>query len=393
VLDGLADRVAVHLETIVRDAGHRPPGSPANRRATDRSIATLRTAGLSVTTLPFRTRWWTPGEAHLRVGDTTIPLEPPPFGAPARAAGPVRVLATDDALAAAPAGPGELLVLTGSLAEPLFPKAFPFVVIPEHQARIAALEARRPAAVLAVVEDDATEPVFEDPDLAFPYAMVPRSRASSLLEGVPAELVVEARLEDGEGVNVSAGPIAGPRAIVCAHIDSKVTTPGALDNGGGVAVLLALAESGLDGLGPVELVLFNGEDHYSAPGEQAWLAARGVDGVELVVNIDGAGLRGHPTAVSTLGADAPLEAAVAAALASVPSCSAGEPWFESDHAMFAMQGIPSIAITSGAPFDELKRRSHAPDDGIHVVDPVLLADVVRMIRAVLAAPVRGSLAG
>jgi hypothetical protein len=79
-------------------------------------------------------------------------------------------------------------------------------------------------------------------------------------------LVVESSIEPGDGVNVSAGATQGRRAVVSAHVDSKVTTNGALDNGGGVAVLLGLAERGLDRFRAVELVFFNGEDHYAAPG-------------------------------------------------------------------------------------------------------------------------------
>jgi hypothetical protein len=61
----------------------------------------------------------------------------------------------------------------------------------------------------------------------------------------------------------------------------------------------------------------------------------------------------------------------------------GPPWFESDHAMFAMRGIPAIAITSGAPFDLLKARSHA-DDSPADVDVGVLTSVASFIRAVLA---------
>jgi aminopeptidase YwaD len=241
--------------------------------------------------------------------------------------------------------------------------------------------------VLGVVADDAVhEPVFEDPDLGFPYATLPASCAAGLVAGARVALVTGGELRDGEGINVSAGALDGPRAVVCAHIDSKVTTPGRLDNGGGAAALLALAETGIEELRPAELVLFNGEDHYAAPGEQAWIAAGGLDGVELVINIDGAGLRGHGTAVTLLGGDDRLARHVADAVAAVPSATAGPPWFESDHAVFAMRGIPAVAITSDAPFEELKRRSHAADEPPDVVDPRVLADLVSLVRRLLAAP-------
>ena len=69
----------------------------------------------------------------------------------------------------------------------------------------------------------------------------------------------------------SAG--ATQKITVFAHIDAKDGTPGALDNGAGVVVLLLLAEllQDYDGGVELELVALNGEDYYSAAGEmQYW---------------------------------------------------------------------------------------------------------------------------
>ncbi|MBU5585295.1 Zn-dependent exopeptidase M28, partial [Enterococcus sp. S181_ASV_20] len=69
--------------------------------------------------------------------------------------------------------------------------------------------------------------------------------------------------------NVIATFGKGKKLAYSAHIDTKPTTSGALDNGTGVAVLLTLAEqliqNELDN--QLEFILFNGEDYYSMPGE------------------------------------------------------------------------------------------------------------------------------
>jgi aminopeptidase YwaD len=378
-------RIGQHLETLVALAPRRPPGSAANRAATDFVARTLRDAGLHSVELPFRARHWRPGRALLEVDGTITSIKPPPFCPSTSALGPATLAASLAELDAAAPETGAVLVVSGELAGLVFPKAFPFLSIPEQVERIARLEALRPAAVLAVVADDALhEPVFEDPDLAFPYATIPRSLGGTIGYGATVRLEVEASLEEGEGVNVSAGALTGPRAVVCAHIDSKATTSGALDNGGGVALLLALAEAGLERLRPVELVFFNGEDHYAAPGEQAWLAARDLAEVELVVNVDGAGLRGYPAAISTIGAPPALEASVERLVGEGTGLVIGPPWFESDHAIFAMRGIPTIAVTSGAPFELLKRRSHADDEAADL-DVGVLGGLASFIRALLAA--------
>ncbi len=389
-MDALAARIDTHLRTLVADAGHRPPGSPANRRATDYVASVLRAADLQVEEILFTARWWTPGTARLVVDGVPVPIEPPPFCRTSSAHGPA--VAIDSPADLEHVDAGAVLILRGPLAQPLFPKAFPFVQIPEQAELIAALEGAQPAAVLAAVAEDATEPVFEDPDLAFPYATVPVSVGFGIGDGRQVRLEVQARLDTGDGVNLSAGTLTGRRTVVMAHIDSKVETPGALDNASGVATLLALAEEGVTDLGPVELVFFNGEDHYAAPGEQAWLARRGLEEAELAVNIDGAGLLGYPAAVSVLGGDGDLEADVSRAMDRPADLVHAEPWFESDHAMFAMRGIPAIAVTSGAPFGVLKRLSHAPDDNPARLDPSVLADVARFVRSLVssttAAPLR-----
>lgn len=389
IADRIADGIAAHLAALAARAPNRPPGSAANRAATDYAQGVLRAAGVPVSALPFRATFWLPGSAGLEIAGRRVPIEAPPYCRAASARGPVVAIAARDELTALEAEPGAVVVLSGELAaEPYFPKAFPFVSFPEQVAAIAALERLRPAAVLAVVADErAAEPVFEDPDLAFPYATVPASLAGDLRSGAEAALVVEATLDEGSGVNLSAGATSGRRAIVCAHIDSKITTPGLLDNGGGVATLLTIAEAGLDDLPPVELVLFNGEDHYAAPGEQAWLAARDLADVELVVNIDGAGMTGHRAAVSTLNAGADLEARVGALVAELLGLEPGPPWFESDHAVFAMRGIPTVAITSAGDLEALKRLAHDPHEPLDRVDPIVLAEVAWFVRALLARPV------
>lgn len=58
------------------------------------------------------------------------------------------------------------------------------------------------------------------------------------------------------------------RLVISAHIDTKIGTPGAIDNGTGVTILLQLAELLKEQSMslPIELAFFNGEDYYATPG-------------------------------------------------------------------------------------------------------------------------------
>ena len=373
----LRGRTRAHLERLV-GFGPRPPGSPANRRATEYVAEVLGRAGGRVERLPFRARWWLPGEATLFVGSTRLVLDPPPFSMACDAAGPIRRVASDADIPSA--APGSILLLTGDIAqEPLFPKAFPFVQLPHQQARIDALERARPAAVLALATEADPQPRFEDPDLSFPYATLAASMAP-LLESPPAaRLVITGDIRSGDGENVSARAQGAARAVVSAHVDSKVTTPGGLDNGGGVAAVLAAVDAGLLDVPGVEVVLFNGEDHYAAPGEQAWLGVRDASSFALAINVDGVGLPGAPTTVAALSwpeqAKPLLDGLLRGRAGFVPTA----PWYESDHALFAMAGVPSIALTSGGPRERLAQLSHSPAGGTDSVDPSILADVAAFL--------------
>jgi aminopeptidase YwaD len=384
--ESLPDRIERHLRVLARDIGPRPPGSPANRQATTYLEIVLAGAGLPVERLPFSATVWEPGETELLLHGHGLRVESAPFSRPGEASGRVVRVGRHDDLVRRADLTGAIVVCTGDLArEPYFPKAFPFLDLPEQRATLAALEAVRPAAVIAVAPaDDGFEPVFEDPDLAFPYLTVGPAIGDRLRDGAGVELRCGGRLGRGDGVNVSAlRPGRGPTTVVSAHVDSKATTVGALDNAGSVAALLALAELGLPGDGSLELVFFNGEDHYAAPGEQAWLAARNLGSIGLEVNVDGAGLAGHGTRVAALAAAPALDGEVRAAVGRHVGFRLGDPWYESDHAVFAMRGIPSLALTTDAPVALAKRLAHAPGDTVDSVDPDVLASVTTFLRAEL----------
>jgi aminopeptidase YwaD len=389
----LTERIAHHLDVLASRIGARPPGSPANRRATAHVAATFAAAGLDVRADPFTTRWWEPGPGELEVAGERRVVAPDPYSPPCDVRG--RVVRVGDlaglrALVPIVADPLDvrvpgptILVLADELTrEQLWPAAFPFLESPEHREVAAALLAARPVAIIAVT--DHWEPILEDPDLGIPSTTIPSATGADLRDGVEVALRLGGEVHPGEGVNV-AGRTGGPgrRLVLSAHVDSKATTPGAFDNAGGVAVLLALVEQGLPVGLPVEVVAFNGEDHVDACGEVAWLAATDLDEIAAIVNLDGAGVRGHGSALSLLGCPAEVEAAVTALVDGRPGWGLAAPWYQSDHAILAMRGIPAVAVTTAGVHDLLASLAHGPADTVEVVDVAVLADVAELVGEVL----------
>ena len=368
-------RIDQHLRVLVQEIGARPPGSPANRRATAYAEQVLARAGHPPVAVPFATRWWEPGDGYLEVGDVRVGVVPNPYSPAGDVRGRAVLVGRIDQLEALPTATGDVLVLTDELArEQLLPAAFPFLDLAEHRRTRDALHRLAPVAVVAV--SDHWEPILEDPELPFPSTTIPTELGRDLHPGDELHLVLSGAVHPGEGVNLSVRIGGGDRRLVlCAHLDSKVTTPGAFDNAASVAVLLALTELGhLDGL-PVELVLFNGEDHLDACGEVAWLAATDLDQVAGACNLDGIGLAGRRTSLAPLGCPEPVASQLAAWIARHDGWVPAEPWIESDHAIFAMRGIPAVAITTEDVHALLGGLAHTADDTLEVLDRDLLARI------------------
>jgi aminopeptidase YwaD len=314
-----------------------------------------------------------------------IDVAPNPYSPPGTVVGEVVLLEDwDEITTEGPPLTGRVIVLGPTLGgEPVMPAAFPFFTSEQGSHLVGFLGRHRPAAVIALSERHASLPTFEDPDLGIPSITVSPATGSMLRTGDQIRLTLGGRTRKGKGVNLSArvgGP--GPRIVISAHIDAKATTPGAFDNAASVATLLALAESGRDLHGPTEFVFFNGEDHYDACGEQAWLKETDLGDIKLNVNLDGAGVAGRRTAVTNFGCPPALDAHVDR-IAELPGWARMEPWWESDHAIFAMRGIPAVAITSEGVHDLFTTVAHTAGDRLEMVDVDILVGIVEQLGVLI----------
>ncbi len=408
--DALVGEVAGYLAAVYEAGPDRFPGSPGNARAVAAVTRAMRAAGLSVDLLPFETVGWRPGPASIGFGSTSVELCAGPFSPPLppttarlRAASSAEELADLDAT-------GAVLFVHGALAaRQLTPRGYPFYSDPAHGAVLESIERAAPVAVLAATGTDRAAaaalspfPLIEDGSFRLPSAYLAEKHAPLLLAlaeaGEEARFRIDSERFDACGhqpvgrlaaATRGGSPGSPRRVLLCAHLDTKHGTPGALDNAAGVATVLAagtlLARRPPEGL-EVEVVPFNGEDHWAAPGEVVYLAARPPgDDLALVVNVDAAGLAGGPCAVSTYNLPERVEETVAALVDSSTHVTTGEAWYASDHAIFAMQGIPAVAITSAGFARILEEYAHTPDDTIDLVDVSVLAHAARFIDRMVRA--------
>jgi aminopeptidase YwaD len=392
------DRVIAVLEKLCGVEPDRRPGSGGNEEAVQFVAGMLRNSGWDVTLPEFACLNWHGEEGFATIGTETVHLVPSPYGLGVDATGPVRVVGTAHGLARTDLA-GSVLIVTGDLvAEPLTPKAYPFYRSDEHTAIIQALEAIRPAVIIAVTGKHpelcgALDPFpwIEDGDFEIPAAAVRPSAAAALFEsdGKSARVSIQATRVPSTARNVIArqGP-AGPRVTVCAHIDTKPGTPGAVDNATGVAALILLAERlGQHDSLPigVELLAVNGEDHFAGPGEVAWLAENDghLNDIELFVNIDGAGYRRGRTAFSLYNVGEQRSATIRDGFEAFDDLFEGPAWYQSDHAILAMQGRPALAFTTEHIEEMLIKLFHAETDTIREVAPQRITSLAAALESLI----------
>ncbi|HET6351755.1 MAG TPA: M28 family peptidase [Coriobacteriia bacterium] len=403
----MAPDVTSLIESIASDiaalcAGpDRQPGTAQNRAATDYAIGVLRATGAVVTVLPFEVPEWIAGSATLDVAGLTYPLHPGPYSAAvAHTTNLVTAATVEDLGLLREEARDAVILLHGDIArEQLTPRAYPWYSNPAHAAIYVTLESLAPAAIIAATGKNpamtaAREPfpLIEDPAFPIPTAYCALAEGDALLShaGDVVRVEIDSSVRPSSGVQPVARigrGTSGRRIIVAGHLDSTWGSPGALDNAAGAVTAISVAR--LLAADPpsasVEIVPFNGEDHATSPGEVAYLDANpdGFGDVALMINVDGSGFRGSPAALSSYGVSAQIDAVIDAVLADFPDIDRGPEWFASDHAIFAMRGVPSLAITSRDFGDLWESIAHTTHDVADNLDYELIAQVAFAIEKII----------
>lgn len=383
-----------YLNHLCRDIPERPVGSAGNRAATDFFAGKITQFGFTVERSSFACLDWHEEGASLTVGAMSFPVKVSPYSLGGRGTGALVVVSTIEALAAAdPAG--KILLLRGDLTrEQLMPKNFTFYNPEQHQHIIHLLETKAPQAIIAATSRNPELaggiypfPLIEDGDFDIPsvYMTAEEGEKLAVYAGKPVSLAMNATRIPSVGENIVAckGGGSRKRLIICAHLDAKMNTPGALDNGTGVAVLLLLAELLADYAGnlEVEIVPFNGEDYFAAPGQHLYIKQNegSFGNILLAANIDLAGYHTGSTAYSLYNCPAGVAGAVHQAFGSRPDTIEGEQWFQSDHSIFIQQAVPAIAITSDRFMDISATITHTPADRPELVDYARIVSIAQAL--------------
>ncbi len=394
----LSERAGTYLRRLCVEIPNRRVGNEGNRAATDFFASKVASFGFKTESPAFDCIDWTSGGAHLTVDGTAFEAFVSPYSLGCQVSAPLVIASTVEELEAADAT-DKIILLRGDLAkEQLMPKNFTFYNPDRHKKIIRLLETKNPQAIIAATSRDAAVagavypfPLIEDGDFDIPSVYMTDVEGKGLVEraGEGASLEIKAERSPARGCNVIARKGADPnrRAVLFAHIDAKDGTPGALDNATGVAVLLLLGELLSDYTGNlgIEIVALNGEDYYSAPGEQQYLSTNAGRFAEIIlgINLDGAGHYQGSTAYSLYDCPPGIAHSIKKAFSSGKDMIEGEPWYQGDHGLFLMNQRPALAITSERFSEILAKIAHTPKDSPEIVDCAKLVHTARALRDLL----------
>jgi len=382
------------LQKLCLEIPNRCVGSPGNRMATDFFAGVVSEYGFQIEMPEFDCLDWSHGESWLKVGDETFETMISPYSLPCQVSARLAAVSSVEELEASEIT-GQVVLLMGDITqEQLMPKNFTFYNPEHHKHIIQLLETKAPAAIVAATSRNPELaggvypfPLIEDGDFDIPSVYIKDTAGEALVKyaGEQVSLKIDAQRIPAKGVNVIArkGERPDRRVVVCAHIDSKEGTPGALDNGTGIVVLLLLAELLRDYSGNlcVEILALNGEDYYSAPGQVHYLKANEgkLDEITLAINLDLAGYYEGKTAFSLYGCPPEIVEATKHVISSQDEFIEGEQWYQSDHSIFIQNGRPAIAITSDTFMQLSTDITHTDKDRPELVDLNKLVTIAQVL--------------
>ncbi len=389
-----------YLKTLCIDIPERPVGSLGNRQATAFFRDIIQQLSWEIETQKFAALDWQPGKANLHIEGQDFHVLGSPYAPGCQVTAPLTAVSTLDELENVNAQKNILLLHGGLAKEQLMPKNFDFYNPEEHQAIVKLLENCGASAIVTATGRNAALaggvypfPMIEDGDFVVPSVYMTEESGRELIDhvGKTATLVNQSQRQPAIGYNVIArrGDNQNTRIVITAHIDAKMGSPGALDNGSGVVVLLLLAELLHDYKGnPVlEIVAFNGEDYYAVPGQMVYIQKneKKFDTIKLNINIDGAGYKSGGSAVSFFEVPGDMREKIDSALKKFDTLVEGEPWPQGDHSIFVQYSCPALAFTSQWFLENMDHQdiTHTPKDHPDLIDCDRLAELSMALRAII----------
>jgi aminopeptidase YwaD len=394
----LAGLAKDYLQHLCLELPSRRVGSQGNQKAADFFEQVLASHGFETAAYPFDCIDWVQDEVRLAAGGIPYQAFASPYSLGCQVRAPLVVCSTLEELKVVEAANSILLLRGEIVKEQLMPKNFPFYNPEEHGQIYRLVEEKCPLAVITATARNPEAagalypfPLFDDGDFDLPSIYLAEEEGVRLagLSGEEVDLTIQARRIPSQGSNITGRKGADParRIALLAHIDAKPGSPGATDNAAGIVTLLLLAELLADYSGrlTIEITAINGEDYYANPGEQVYLRQNmgRFEEIVLGINLDGVGFHQGRTAYSLYEPPPEMAALIREVFSGRPGLIEGEPWYQGDHFLFLMNGVPALAVTSENVLEIMTHYAHSDQDRPDIVDPERLAALALALRELL----------
>jgi len=291
---------------------------------------------------------------------------------------------------------GKILLMKDEIcSEQLMPKNFVFYNPDHHKKIYAFLEEKKPAAIITATAKNPELvgalypfPLIVDGDFDIPsvYCTDVIGREISAHINEMFKLIIQTERIPSTASNVIArkNQKNNEKIVVCAHIDAYEETPGASDNASGVVVLLLLAEMLMDYDKSlcIELIAFNGEDHYSTGGQMDYMKRyhSEIEKILLVINVDDVGYKKGKTAFSFYESTDELQQKLHSIFKNYNGLVESTPWYNGDHMIFVQRGKPALTLTSEKMPELMATITHTEKDTLDIIDIASLVKIARALK-------------
>ncbi len=383
------------IACLCQDPRGRSVGRESNRAATLHFLEKAREYGFETHSREFHCLDWEAGAVSLESAGQSFTAFPSPYSQGCSLSGILVAASSLVELKDLELRDSILLLHQGIANSPLMPKNFVFYNPEEHKELIELLEEKQPLAIISATAKNPElagavypTPMFEDGDFDIPSVFLSEEEGARLLPhaGRTISLISTAQRLPTRALHIRAvkgDPRLG-RIVLSAHLDTKIGTPGALDNAAGTAVLIALMQilQGYRGNYQLEVIPFNGEDYYAASGEMLYLEENGQDlsQVKLCLNFDAVGHRNQRVLWCGFNLESRHRELLESVFQDEKMYIEGEQWWQGDQAIFAMQGIPTLAFCSENLMHLLSEIAHTAKDVPELADPELLAGFCHLVK-------------
>ncbi|MGM0446367.1 MAG: M28 family peptidase [Bacillota bacterium] len=381
-----------HMVYLCESLTDRHVGSLQNQKAADYLLHVLNNSKASlIKEETFNCFDWEPLDVSFEVDSNEYKASISPYSPSAKIEGDLCTASNLEELRKID-GKDKIVLLTDDLTkEQLVPKNFPFYNIEEHKEIISLLENKGFKAVIAATGKDENTaggmypfPLIEDGDFLLPSIYIKDKTGEKLKNKVnkTAKIEINTLKEESSGKNiiVEFNNEVDKKIVLFAHFDSKLNSPGAVDNATGVTALLLLADLiGKENLNyNIEIALLNGEDYYSNPGQRLYFIEKQneLKNILLGINIDGMGYINGKTAYTTYNTQITKSAINNF---SKFNMTEGEKWYQGEHAVLAQQGIPALAFTTNK-LEEIMSFVHTKKDNLKIVDFEKIVDTALALK-------------